>query len=198
MKPALIIVDMMKCFFAPPSDNDKLLPSQDLERVSQNIKRMVDACHPAAIPVIYVNDAFCPAEARTEPHFKLFGVHAIKGDPLSEVIDLIAPTEKDFIVEKRMYDGFYQTRLDTVLRSLGADTVLVTGTSTSACVQHTVLGAWERCYQPIVVTDAVCGTNIHDHDYALGYMKRNYGAQLVSISEALDLIAGAKDTLSAK
>ena len=191
MKAALIIVDMMKCFFAPASD--KLQTSMNLEKLSRNIRRLADACHLSATPVIYVNDAFCPAEANTEPHFKLFGVHAIKGDPLSEVIDPIAPTEKDFIVEKRMYDGFFQTRLDTVLRSLGVDTVLVTGTSTSACVQHTVLGAWERSYQPVVVTDAVSGTDQYDHDYALGYMARNYGARMMSSSEALALIAGGRE-----
>jgi nicotinamidase-related amidase len=189
MNAALLVVDMLKCFFAPPSE--QLPVSMDQEKLSRNIRRLLDGCHGARVPVVYANDAFCPAEADTEPHFKLFGVHAISGDPLSAVLDTIAPVDGDFVVEKRMYDGFFQTRLDTVLRSLRVDTVLVTGTSTSACVQHTVLGAWERSYQPIVVTDAVSGSDRRDHDYALAYMQRNYGARLVSTSEALDLFAGA-------
>jgi len=187
MKMALIIVDMMKCFAVRLDDR---LPATDLDRVSQNIRRLIDECHLVKVPVVYSNDAFQPSEAATEPHFKLFGVHGIKGDPLSDVIDLIAPLETDFVVDKRMYDGFFQTRLDTVLRSLKVDTVLVTGTWTSGCVQHTVLGAWEHCYEPIVVTDAVTCPDEKAHKYALEYMARNYGARLVSLSEALSLIDG--------
>jgi nicotinamidase-related amidase len=186
---ALIIVDMMKCFFVRQSE--KLEPSPNVEGISRNIRRLVDECHRVKIPVVYSNDAFHPAEAATEPHFKLFGVHGIKGDPLSDVVDLLAPAPTDFVVEKRMYDGFFQTRLDTVLRSLNVDTVIVTGTWTSGCVQHTVLGAWEHCYLPIVVTDAVSCPDEQAHQYALQYMARNYAAKLVSLPEALALIRGA-------
>ncbi len=188
MELALIIVDMMKCFFVK---SEKLPASKDLDRVSKNIRRLIDECHRAKVPVIYSNDAFHPSEAATEPHFKLFGVHGIKGDPMSEVVDELAPAKTDFVVEKRMYDGFFQTRLDTVLRSLKVDTVLVTGTWTNGCVQHTVLGAWEHCYQPVVVTDACTCPDENGHRYALDYMARNYAAKLVGMPEALDLI-GAK------
>jgi nicotinamidase-related amidase len=185
---ALIIVDMMKIFFEPQSD--KLPAPKNLDMVTKNIKILLDECRNRRIPVIYSNDAFCPAEAATEPHFKIRGVHAIKGDPLSEVIDLIAPTKDDFVVEKRMYDGFFETRLDTVLRNLKVDTVMVTGTWTDGCVKHTVMGAWARSYNPVVVKDAVTCPNEDAHKWALEYMEDYYAAQIVNLSEALDMIKG--------
>ena len=189
-KIALIIVDMLKVFFQPQSE--KLKASQNMDAVSQSIKVLLDECRKCKIPVIYSNDAFCPAEAATEPHFKIRGVHAIKGDFLSEVIDLIAPTLDDFVVEKRMYDGFFETRLDTVLRNLKVEAVMVTGTWTNACVKHTVMGAWARSYDPIVVKDAVTCPDEKEHEWALKYMEKFYAAKIVDLSEALNMIKNSE------
>ncbi len=137
-KTALIIVDMLKCFFHP---TEKLPMLKNMEKVAESNKILLDECRQRGIPVIYSNDAFLPAEAPIDHHFKLFGVYAIKGTEGAEVIDLLTPTKNDFVIEKKLYDGFFNTRLDSVLRELGVDTVSVTGTWTNGCVQHTVMGA---------------------------------------------------------
>ena len=169
--------------------------SKDLDKVAENIKTLLDDCRKHRIPVLYVNDAFQPAEAPIDHHFKLSEVHAIKGTEGAEVCDLLAPTENDFVIEKKLYDGFFNTRLDSVLRELGVDTVIVTGTWTNACVQHTVMGAWMRLYQPIVPEDAVTCPDENDHQLSLKYMERYYGAMIVNISEALDMIKKMGDPL---
>lgn len=184
-KMALIIVDMLKSFFQP---TEKLPVSEYLLKVAENIKILVDECRKRGIPVIYANDAFLPAEVPIDHHFKLHGVHAVKGTPGAEVYDLIAPTEKDFVIEKKLYDGFYNTRLDSVLRELKVDTVMVTGTWTNCCVMHTVMGAWERLYQPIVPEDTVTCPDESEHQHALRYMEKYYGAKIVNLSESLDMI----------
>ena len=186
---ALIIVDMMKVFF---QQTEKLPASTTLASVAENIKVLLDECRRAGIPVIYSNDAFNPAEAPIEPHFKIFGVHGIKGDPSSEVIDLLAPTKDDFVIEKRMYDGFFETRLDSVLRQLRVDTVIVTGTWTNACVKHTVMGAWARSYNPIVPKEAVTCPDEKEHEWALRYMEKFYAAKIVGLSDALNMIKNSE------
>jgi nicotinamidase-related amidase len=190
-KVALIIVDMLKVFF---EQTEKLPAAKNQSKVAQNIKILLDECRNRKIPVIYSNDAFNPAEAPIEPHFKIFGVHGIKGDPSSGVIDLLTPTQNDFVIEKRMYDGFYETRLDSVLRQLKVDTVIVTGTWTNGCVKHTVMGAWARSYCPIVVKDAVTCPDENEHNWALKYMEKFYQAKIVNVSEALDVIKSTKST----
>ena len=186
---ALIIVDMLKSFFQP---SEKIPVSENLYKVADNIKILIDECHRRGVPVIYSNDAFQPAEVPIDHHFKLHGVHAVKGTSGAEVYDLIAPTEKDFIIEKKLYDGFYNTRLDSVLRELQVNTVMVTGTWTNCCVMHTVMGAWVRLYQPIVPVDGVTCPDESDHKWALNYMEKYYGARMVNLSEAVDVIRGAK------
>lgn len=188
-KVALIIVDMLKVFFR---DTATLPASRKLEEVAQNTKILLDKCRQRKVPVIYSNDAFVPAEASIEPHFKIFGVHAIKGDPLSEVIDLLAPTKEDFIVEKRIYDGFFETRLDSVLRELKVATVIVTGTWTNACVKHTVMGAWARSYQPVVVKEAVTCPDDQEHEWAIKYMQKYYQARVLNLAEGLRLIQNGR------
>ncbi|MFC2024427.1 cysteine hydrolase family protein [Chloroflexota bacterium] len=185
MNKALIIVDMEKGFFQP---TDKLQAPKDLDRVARNIKLLVDECHRLEIPVIYCNDAFQPAEVPIDYHFKLWGVHALKGDPSADVIDLLKPDERDFIIDKKIYDGFYNTRLDTVLRELRTNTVFVTGTWTNACVQHTVMGAWARRYETIVPDDAVTAPDEDEHWAALSYMSKYYGTMIVNTHRALELV----------
>ncbi len=186
---ALLIVDMMKAFFQP-TGNLKL--PKNLSKVSQAVKTLLDECRSRNIPVAYVNDAFQQPEAPIDYHFKLWGIHAIKGDPKADVIDLLAPTERDFVIEKKIYDGFYNTRLDTILRELNVNTVIVTGTWTDACVIHTVMGAWAHRYQTIVPEEAVTAPDEDDHKRALAYMSKYYGTRVLGLSEALEIISNAK------
>ena len=186
---ALIIVDMLKCFFQPPTE--KLPLAKNLDKAAQNIKTVLEECRRCGIPVIYANDAFMPAEIPIDLHFKLFGVHAVKGDPLSEVTDLLTPTKNDFVVEKKVYDGFYNTRLDSILRELKVDTVIVTGTATDCCVKHTVMGAWERGYQPIIPKETVSCADDEQQQWALKYMERFYGARIVNVSDVMEMIRNA-------
>ncbi|NLB75047.1 MAG: isochorismatase family protein [Crenarchaeota archaeon] len=60
----------------------------------------------------------------------------------AEVIPELALDEMlDFIVEKRIYSGFYEIGLDSLLRSLykgdGVKTVIFGGLHTSMCISHT-------------------------------------------------------------
>jgi ureidoacrylate peracid hydrolase len=85
--------------------------------------------------------------------------------------------DRDFIVTKKMYDGFYNTRMDSILRELDIKTCVVTGTWTNACVQHTVMGAWCRGYDVIVLKDCCSCPDEKEHDHALAYMKQFYGTE---------------------
>jgi ureidoacrylate peracid hydrolase len=56
-------------------------------------------------------------------------------------------------VSKHRYSGFFETKLDDVLRELGATHLLVTGCTTSVCVESTVRDAMFRNYHSIVLED---------------------------------------------
>jgi gluconolactonase len=49
----------------------------------------------------------------------------------------LEPQEGDHIVEKMRMNGFFQTRLDILLRGLGADTIVITGAWTNMSIERT-------------------------------------------------------------
>ena len=56
---------------------------------------------------------------------------------------------------KKCYDCFVGTDLDFVLKSHGANTLLITGINTNSCVLCTVAAANVRDYAPIVIEDCI-------------------------------------------
>ena len=176
---ALIIVDMQKAFF----DTTTGLPtiSKDLQgKIVQRISKLRGEARRKHIPVIYTVDSFSPEEAPIEPHFKLFGVHGIEGDEGTEVIDELRLEPGDFLVKKLRYDAFFDTRLDSILRELRVDTLIFTGVWLDACVQHTVMGAFFRCYQTILLEDCTTTPYEEDRERALSYIKKYYGTEITT------------------
>ena len=64
--------------------------------------------------------------------------------------DLPAPLEDEFHVVKHKYDAFHRTDLDTLLRNIGADTVIITGVTTNCCCESTARSAFEHNYKSLL------------------------------------------------
>src|SRR4029079_9706816 len=69
------------------------------------------------------------------------------------IIDELTPELGDIIVSKQRFSGFHGTDLDTVLRTIGARTLVVTGCTTSLCVESTLRDAFFRDYRPLLLAD---------------------------------------------
>jgi ureidoacrylate peracid hydrolase len=78
----------------------------------------------------------------------------IEGTEGADVCDELQPCGDEIIIVKRRHSGFYGTDLDIVLRSLGIDTVVITGLATSSCVLSTARDAIAHDYRTIVLGDA--------------------------------------------
>jgi nicotinamidase-related amidase len=61
-----------------------------------------------------------------------------ESDPLTQVHDALAPQHGDIIVTKRRVSAFSGSDLDVVLRSLGIDSLILTGFATSGVVLSTL------------------------------------------------------------
>ncbi len=73
----------------------------------------------------------------------------------TDILPQLAPRPGDAVVYKHRYSGFFETRLDSVLKGLGAKYLIVTGCTTSVCVESTVRDAMFRDYSCIVLSDCV-------------------------------------------
>jgi len=175
-KKAVIIIDMLNDFVTGD------LKCERAERIIPNLKRLIEAAREKGVPVIYANDAHYPEDFEV---VRRWGKHAIKGTPGAEVIPELKPAEKDYIIEKRTYSGFFETGLDSLLRSLGVETVILCGLHTHICVRHTAADAFFRGYKIVIAKDGVESFTEKDHVEGLNYLRDVYGAELKSVDEII-------------
>lgn len=108
-----------------------------------------------------------------------------EGDDPGETIPApVAPQAGDVVLEKLKPSAFFGTPLVATLTEMGADTLLVCGTSTSGCVRATVVDAFSYGYRVAVVEDGTFDRGILSHKASLFDMHQKY-AGVISLAEAL-------------
>lgn len=91
------------------------------------------------------------------------------------------------VLDKHVYSPWTEGRLDAELRGSQIDTLLITGAETDVCVLATVLGAIDRGFRTVVVTDAICGSADQTHD-ALMELYRSRFSEQVEIVETTEVL----------
>jgi nicotinamidase-related amidase len=133
MKPAIIIVDMVK-------DNLKESPRNPVYReanqIVPNLNKLLDEGRRKGIPIIFACDSFLENDFIFKGRMK---IHSIRGTHGAEVIEALRPLPTDIVLPKRRFSAFFKTDLDQTLRTLGVDTVIVTGITTETCVLMTAM-----------------------------------------------------------
>ena len=190
MKPdrvALLVVDMLNEFLSEGG----VMPFPRGRAIVLTLRMVISFCREQGIPVIYVNESHRPDYDDVE--FKKRGVHCIAGSWGAQVVDELAPEPGDHIVPKRRYSGFYDTDMDTLLRELGARTLIVTGCVTNICVRSTVHDAFFRGYEVIVPRDCVEATDQREQDSSLWDIETHFG-EVTDSSEILARFQAAAST----
>ena len=157
-KYAVLVVDMLNDFVTGALKCDRGL------RIVPKTAELLNGCREKGIPVIFCNDAHLKG---IDHELKLWGDHAIAGTEGAEVIPELQLCEKDYVVPKRRYSGFFHTDLDLLLKKLGVDTVIMTGLHTHMCVRHTSADAYQLGYNVVVAKDATDSFPQEDYDYGI-------------------------------
>jgi nicotinamidase-related amidase len=184
MKPAVLVIDMLNDFVTGRLGNERV------RSVVAPLQRLLEQARSAGIAVIYIGDAHLPSD----PEIAVWGPHAMKGTKEAETIPELAPQPGDTVLEKRTYSAFYETGLDLLLRSLGVDTVVITGLHTNICCRHTAADAFARAYTIVVPEDCVNAFTEEEHREGIAYLRRVYGARITT-SEELAREWAARQTL---
>jgi nicotinamidase-related amidase len=174
---ALVIVDMLSDFV------DGALANPRAQQIIEPIQRLLAHARSNGWVVVFSNDAHEPSD----PELKVWGPHAMAGDPGAQVIAELRPEpgEHELVSPKRAYGAFDGTGLDERLRALGVDEVVVVGQHTHICVRHTSYGALIRGYEIAVPRDAVCAFEGVSEEEALDYLHSVYGARITTVDELL-------------
>jgi len=150
---------------------EQLHPLQ-AEIVRDRIRPSLDAARNAGLPVVYVENRWHPAAwgnsalagvvGRSETgHMGSFDEIYVETE-YNEYSDVIAPAKSDYVVEKTMYDGFFRTTLDSLLRNLGVRNLIFVGFTADVCLLNTVIGAVDHNYRVVVLRDCVLGAEFKD------------------------------------
>jgi nicotinamidase-related amidase len=118
-----------------------------------------------------------------DPEIAIWGPHAMEGTEEAETVpELIGMGE---VIKKHTYDSFYGTNLERVLKGRGAKDIIFCGVVTDICVVHSVASAFFRGFSPIVVEECTDTYSQSQKRRTLEYMKKNYGAKVISLSDIL-------------
>lgn len=179
-KYAVLVVDMLNDFVTGALKCDR-----GLEIVPKTAE-LLEGCRQKNVPVIFCNDAHIKG---IDHELKLWGDHAIAGTKGAQIIPELLACDKDYIVPKRRYSGFFHTDLDLLLKELGVDTVIMTGLHTHMCVRHTSADAYQLGYNIIVAKDATNSFTEEDYNYGLKYLKEVYGAEISDVDSILKIFS---------
>lgn len=94
------------------------------------------------------------------------------------VAQLLQPQDQDYCLLKPKHSAFFGTPLATVLETLGARTLILTGTTTPQCILFTATDAYVREYQLIVPSDCVTALTSKQQQLALYFLDSVLGAHV--------------------
>lgn len=172
-KEALLIIDMLNDFVL----EDAPLEVPQTRKVIPKIKKEIQRARRNKYPVLYLCDFHAPHDLE----FSKYGwpAHAVRGTAGADIVKELSPRKNDFVITKRTYSGFYQTRLQSILKKKRISALRLTGCVTHICVLFTAADAVLRDYAVSVVRAGIAGTNLKDHNAAIRIMKNVLGAKIV-------------------
>ncbi len=149
-KSALLVIDMQKYFLNPASS--EYTPAGLV--ILNNIKRLIDFYRRAELPIIYTRHAHHHNGTDAGIMKWWWQGMCIEGTPESEVADEIAPLPTERQIIKRRYSAFYNTDLETVLRCLKVEDLVICGIMTNMCCESTARDAYFRDFRVFFLADA--------------------------------------------
>jgi ureidoacrylate peracid hydrolase len=98
----------------------------------------------------------------------------------------VAPLPTEIIVNKHRYSAFINTRLDTVLRTMKIETLVMTGVSTNVCVESTARHGFMLDYNIALVKNACASSTKTAHDMTLENIDGYFGS-VVSVKQLIEV-----------
>jgi len=152
---ALLVIDMQIFFL------DAASPSFTCGGLAiiPKVKRLIEAFRRANRPVIFTRHVHHPNDLDSGIMGWWWKGKCLEGSPESEIHPELAPAAGEKTVFKHRYSAFYNTDLETVLRCLKVEDLVITGVMTNMCCESTARDAYFRDYRVFFPADGTGSIN---------------------------------------
>lgn len=168
-KAALIVVDMQNDFLL----EDSPLVTPGGLAILPNLKRLIAACREQQVPVIYTAHLHESPQldggltAEWWPELKR-GEALVSGTKGADIHSDLKPRSEEKTILKHRYSAFYNTDLETILRCLKVESLIVAGVMTNICCESTARDAFYRDFRVFFLAD---GTGTINEEFHLGTLR---------------------------
>lgn len=206
---AVIVIDMQNDFGAKGGMFDRAgIDISNIQKVVSPVANVLTAARKRGLKIIYLKMAFKPdlsdlggieyptrmkrakrmhiGDTIMAPNGAMSRI-LVQDTWNTEILPELKPLPEDIIITKNRFNGFYQTSLDSLLRSLKKKYLIITGCTTSICVESTVRDASFRGFMPILLADCTAepiGNNLP---------RTNYEASLLLIQTYFGLVSSSAE-----
>ena len=186
-KCALLVIDMQD-EFVKPEWSSSWIP--EATRQVPLIKRLIENCREKNIPVIYTafkNTHFYKDRPKTgvlmPNRYPALG-NSPEWFKQGKIWHDIAPLEDEIVIYKPSYGAFYDTPLETILKNLEKDTIIICGTLTNYCCGTTARQGYERGFKVVFGSD-VTSTDVPEMQEPELMVLRKGFARVLSLEEII-------------
>ena len=184
--PAVVVIDFTLAYTTPGSP----FFAEGVVRAVADTVPLLQAARAAGIPVIHTKVMYHPSGAdggwfvRKVPALRKL----VPGEPLAEIDPKVAPLAEEVVIVKQYPSPFFGTPLAPMLVTLGVDTLILAGCSTSGCVRAGALDGVQHGYRVIVPRECVGDRHDGPHDANLFDINAKYG-DVVGRDEVIQYLA---------
>lgn len=187
---AVLVIDVQNDFCSPDGAVEQAgRPLRGRAQMVAQLRRLLDGARNAGAKVIFVQTI---ARSWTDSDPWLYRASdtprtdtAREGTWGAEFFG-VAPSAGEPVIVKHRNSAFFNTELDSVLRTLKIQSLILTGTSTNVSVESTARDGIMRDYHIILAEDCAAARSLAAHEATLMNIRNHFGI-VTSCDEVLEI-----------
>jgi nicotinamidase-related amidase len=196
-RSALLVVDMQYHDASPDQGFnlalDKLEPGcmdyfneRNETMVIPTIRKLLDYARASGVKVVYLTLGSHHRDLRDVPERLRLWIRQLEAE--SGVPDIfwagnssfairkeIEPLPEETVVNKVTFGAFNSSTIESTLRAMRVETLVITGISTNCCVETTARDAADRGFACVIVDEGTADYDAEGHDASLRQFHFNFG-----------------------
>jgi ureidoacrylate peracid hydrolase len=196
---ALLVIDMQSGFLDPDGTFGKAGLNKNQRAIIPSVAKLVDTCREAGMPIIWSIQEHIRGDAtqrkhKIPTHLEKRNIFvASRGTNELNIQEDLKKVyrEEDHILWKHRASCFFDTNLETKLKMLGVQMLVISGVNSNYCVESTIREGYFHDFDIVVPKDCVAGSFADLHESMLKNVHIYFGV-VTDLEEVAQKLAGKK------